>query len=67
MNKTIEQFARQQIKQKLARCTFEQQKLFKRMYSPQNIDALLVDVCDNMPTEKLDWALTQIEHTLKKT
>lgn len=66
MNSTIEKFTRAEIKQGLNKCTEPQQLLFKRMYSHKNT-ALPIDiVVDNMPIEKLDWALTQIEKTFQK-
>lgn len=66
MNSTIEKFTRQTIKDGLKRCTESQQFLFKRMYSPKNLELPIDEVVDKMPIEKLDWALTQIESTNKK-
>ena len=40
--------------------------IFKRMYSHLNLDLDIDAVIDNMPDEKLEWALTQLENTIKK-
>lgn len=66
MNTTIEKYARNQIKQLLAQCNEEQQMIFKRMYSHRNLDLPIDAVVDNMPVEKLDWALSQCECTIDK-
>ena len=65
-SKTISDFARQELKQGLARCNEAQQLLFKRMYSHKNLEANINDVVDNMPDDKLDWALQQVERTLAR-
>lgn len=65
MNASIEKFARQAIKDGLAKCTEAEQLVFKRMYS-KNPVLSLYDIVGNMPVEKLDHALTQVEATLKK-
>ena len=64
MNKTIEEFARKNLLDKLLKCTIRQQEIFKRMHSPDNLDARLDTVVANLPSERLDWALTQVENTL---
>lgn len=66
MNKTIEKFARERIKQGLALLPPEWQMTFKRMYSHNNLDAPIEEVVETMPTDKLDWALTQIENSIVK-
>lgn len=65
-NQKIINFTREQLKQGLSQCSSEQQLLFKRMYSHQNLELPINEVVDNMPNEKLDWALTQVEKTLAK-
>ena len=40
--------------------------MFKRMYAKGNLDMNINDVVDNMPEEKLDWAMQQVERTLSK-
>ena len=66
MNKTIEDFTRNTIKEKLALCTEGEQLFFKRMYSHLNLDKPINEVVDLMPLDKLSWALTQIEASLAK-
>ena len=66
MNQTIETFSRETLKEKLALCTSAQQLFFKRMYSHKNLEADINDVVDRMPTDKISWALTQVEKTLEK-
>ncbi len=66
MNKTVEIFLRKDLKAKLFECTPQQQHLFKRMYSHQNIELHIEDVVDQMPVNKLDHALTQVENTLRR-
>lgn len=47
-------------------CNEAEQLLFKRMYSPKDLELPINDVIDNMPIEKIKWALSQVETTLKK-
>lgn len=66
MNKSIEAWARGQIKTCLSFCTPEQHRLFKLMYAPKkDREHDINDVVDAMPSSTLDWALTQVENTLK--
>lgn len=64
MNKQIENFARNTLKEGLAQCTEEQQLFFKRMYSHKNLEMPINDVIDGIETEKLDWAMEQVRRTL---
>jgi hypothetical protein len=66
MNKTLSQYARQQLKEGLAKCSEKQQDLFKRMYSHQHLDWSIEQCVDAMPDDKLDWAMQQVERTLAK-
>ncbi len=75
MNDALQNYARTQLKEMLAQCTEAQQIMFKRMYSlveitPQGaITDLMSDintVVDNMPEEKLDWAMQQCQRTIAK-
>jgi len=66
MNKTIETFARKTLKVSVKQCTETQQHIFKRMYSHNNLDLTTNEIINNISTDKLDWALTQVEITLKK-
>lgn len=64
MNQTISTFARNELKAGLSKCSETQQLLFKRIYSYKNIDLPINDVVDQMPNEKLDWAMQQVEKTI---
>ncbi len=79
MNDALKAFARQTLKDGLARCTGGQQVVFKLMYSeptdPRHRTSEVVarikaadieDVVDGIPDEKLDWAMEQVEATLAK-
>ena len=66
MNKTLEQFTRDQIKSGLSQLPEGHQKLFKRMYSFENMAKGINDIVDGMDETKLDWALTQVKKSLEK-
>lgn len=66
MNEELQNYARTKIKSGLAQCSEGQQKLFRRMYSHDDLTQEINDVVDNMPSEKLDWAMQQITRTLEK-
>jgi len=75
MNKQLEDYARARIKQDLAQLPEAHQHKFKLMYgrdngkrSVEDAAALSInDVVDNMmPVDKLDWAMQQVENSLKK-
>jgi hypothetical protein len=64
-NPTIITFTRNTLKELLSMCTDDQQYLFKRMYAHDNLDLPINEVVDLMPVSKLDWALSQVERTIK--
>lgn len=64
MNSKLEQFARAEIKKELAQCTLEQQLIFKRMYSHKNLELPIDEAVDAMPSDKLNWAIQQVERTV---
>ena len=73
MNQTLQKFAREQLKSGLAMCTEGEQTLFKRMYSfpkglnkPADLEKDIDVVVDDMDSEKLNWAMQQVERTLEK-
>lgn len=66
MNKQVIDFMKDKIKEGLKTLPEGHQMLFKRMYSHGNLDASIDTVVDNMPEEKFDWALTQIDNSHKK-
>lgn len=67
MNSQLSGFARQTLKEGLKKCTQEQQLFFKRMYSHKDLDKDISEVVDQIPDEKLDWAMQQIQRTLDKS
>lgn len=66
MNDKLRDFAKQELKNGLSQCTTAEVLLFKRMYSHKNLNANIGDVVDNMPDDKLSWAMDQVDRTLKK-
>jgi len=66
MEASIEAFAREQLVKGLHECNEQQVLLFKRMYSFGNLQADIETVVANMPEDKLDWALQQVNRTLAK-
>ena len=64
MNNQLDRFARSQLKESLGQCSEAQQLMFKRMYANGKIDLSIDTVVDQMPDEKLDWAMQQVERTL---
>lgn len=66
MNHILQKFARDWLKEQLAKLPDSNVDIFKRMYSPFAIAAPIDRVIDQMPADKLDWAMTQVENTLKK-
>lgn len=66
MNIELELYARESLKESLKKCNEAQIKLFKRMYSYDNLGRSIEDVVDNIPSEKLDWAMQQVSRTLNK-
>lgn len=65
-NKTLIAFARVLLKKLLHELSDGNFTVFKRMYSPNNMDSTIEEAVDAMPTEKLDHALTQAENTYFK-
>jgi len=66
MNYQMQEFARNTLKEGLAQLTSVQRHLFKQMYSHNNLDADINTVVDNMPEDKLDWAMQQVQRTLSR-
>ena len=70
-NKTITDFARQQIIDGLAKLPSECQVIFLRMYNHKvanspNPEQYIDETINNIPDEKLDWALSQVQRSLEK-
>lgn len=66
MNNQLSAYARDTLKQGLAKCTEKQVLRFKRMYSHGDLKKQINDVVDSMPDEKLDWAMQQVQRTLER-
>ena len=66
MNKTLKSATQQILKDLLSQCRKDQQMLFKRMYSHENLELPINDVVDQMDEEKMDWAVSQVERTVEK-
>lgn len=66
MNTHLQQFARTTLKVDLCWCSDDQRMIFKRMYSHNNLTLDINKVVDNMPSDKLDWAMCQVKQTLIK-
>ena len=64
MNDESQKFARQTIKDGLAKLPESNHKLFKLMYSPNDLNADINDVVDIMPADRLDWAMQQVKRSL---
>ena len=65
-NKTLIRLTREILKDFIVDCTEQQQQMFLRMYSPENILANINDVIDNLNPDYLESALTQVETTIKR-
>lgn len=74
MNNTLKTYARSQILNGLQKLPDGWQERFKLMYgrnggkrSVEDTKAMTIEeVVQEMPDDKLDWALSQIENSLKK-
>ena len=74
MNQAVIDFMRSEIKKGLKQLPEDWQLLFKRMYSYPNgnlselpdLEKPIDKVVDDMPVEKLDWALSQVQKSIAK-
>ncbi len=65
MNQEMVEFARTKLKERLRLLGEHEQMTFRRMYSHLDLEKPLDQVVDDMPEERLDWAMTQVSNTLK--
>ena len=73
MNDQLQQFARRNLKEGLAQLPHGWQDTFRLMYARDNgrrsvVDALAMpidEVVDLVPEDKLDWAMQQLDNSLK--
>jgi hypothetical protein len=66
MNQQIKDYTKRQLIDLLSTCTPEQQLMFKRMYSHNNLEATIEEAVNNMHESKMDHALTQVSRTVEK-
>ena len=80
MNQQLQEFARTTLKQGLSKLGAEQHRIFKLMYAfrdhenqrfwrkavSPDMTMTIDEVVDNLPEDKLDWAMTQVKTTLDK-
>jgi hypothetical protein len=64
MNKQLQEHARNTLKDGLSKCTEKQQRFFKQMYCFKDLEASIDVAVDNIPEDKLDWAMQQVKRTL---
>jgi len=57
MNKQLQNFARQQLKDGLKQLPEVWQLKFKQIYSRNNLELPIDEVVNRMPEDKLDWAM----------
>lgn len=56
---------RQLLKDMLEQCTGPQQDVFRNMYGHRHPEWTLDQIVDDMPGERVSWALEQVERTIK--
>jgi len=66
MNNQLQEFARRELKDGLAKLPESNQLRFKRMYSHKDLDKPIDDVVDSMDYDKLDWAMQQVQRSIDK-
>jgi hypothetical protein len=60
----IKTLGRDILKDLLSQCTEDQQMLFKRMYSHDDLERDINDAVDQMADDKINWAISQCERTV---
>ena len=66
MNQTLAKAGKEILKSLLSQLEEDNHMIFKRMYSPKNLELNINDVVDAMDDEKISWAITQCETTINK-
>lgn len=66
MNTNFANAGKKILKELLAKCTEQQQIMFKRMYCHNNLTLSINEAVDQMDESKIDWAITQCERTIDK-
>lgn len=65
MNEILSKQGKEIIKELLKNCTNDQIHFFKRMYSHHNIELPISEVVDNISDNKIEYAISQCERTVK--
>ena len=66
MNSDLQEYARSTLIKGLLSLPEENQLFFKRMYSHTDLEKNIIDVINDMPEDKLDWAMQQVERTINE-
>ncbi len=66
MNATFKKLCTEALKTALKKLPENQFTIFKKMYSPRNLNLTVEECVDQMPDDRLDWAMTQVENSLTK-
>ncbi len=66
MNDSLQRCAREELKRGLAQLPERHHHVFKLMYSHKNLNKPINNVVDDMPWEKLDWAMQQVGWYIEK-
>lgn len=64
--KKLQDYAKSVLKDGLSQCTDAQQVMFKKMYAHNEMNKDINDIVDPLPEDKLDWAMQQVERTLRR-
>lgn len=64
MNETFANAGKDILKELLLQCTPEQQMMFKRMYSHQDLECDINEAVDRMDVTKISHAISQCERTV---
>lgn len=78
MNEKLEKFARDDLKNGLGQLDDKHHDIFKKMYAPlvdggrcdgighHQVNMPINEVVESMPIDKLDWAMEQVDLTIKR-
>lgn len=64
MNDKLKNFAKNSLREGLAKCTEAEVIMFKKMYAEGDLTLPIGEVVEKMDEKKLDWAMTQVQRTL---
>lgn len=64
-NQTLIKAGKRILKRLLSKCTDGEVLMFKRMYCHKNLDYTIDQCLAQIDPDKIDWAITQCETTLK--